>query len=284
MAKANEFDVVVSKDTQPKPEKEIGCQQPVDKGVDTGLVTFADKFLQLSSDPNDPVSLGDLLVTPREVMRLIGVFRQRASELGHLYTPRVSSLDSDSPSPIEMPLPVYLTREFSAHKWKESYPEDALPYLAFLLHCHFNLESTVSIRRFTAAMVQFQRMYRDESRPAYHNSTHATDATQMVGVMLHRLRQTECGRSLAPPTAVCVMLLAAAAHDVEHCGVSADLLTTIRHPLYHMFGSESTLEHYHSLLGLFTLRYYSVFDMMSPSERKASTSLFSSIILATDPK
>ncbi|GIQ85566.1 hypothetical protein KIPB_007255, partial [Kipferlia bialata] len=177
-----------------------------------------------------------------------------------------------------------LSLAFDAHAFAASHPVDALPYMGYLLHRHFGLEDIVSLKRYTASMVQFQRLYRDSSHPSYHNSTHAVDVLQMVALMLDTLRQSERGRALAPQRVVCVMLLAAAAHDVEHCGVSSDLLTNIRHPLYHIYGSESTLEQYHSMWGMYTLRYYSVFECMSPEERNHSSKLFMDLIIATDPK
>ncbi|GIQ81714.1 3'5'-cyclic nucleotide phosphodiesterase, partial [Kipferlia bialata] len=75
-----------------------------------------------------------------------------------------------------------------------------------------------------------------------------------------------------------------AAHDIEHTGVSSDLLTNVRHPLYHLFGSTSTFEKFHCMLGLFTLRYYSVFDTMPSNESNYCQALFETLVLATDPK
>ncbi|GIQ85276.1 hypothetical protein KIPB_006915 [Kipferlia bialata] len=209
-----------------------------------------------------------------------------------------------------------LTLEFDAHSWCKRHVDCGLPYLGYILHRHFHLDGVVSVRRFIAAIVIINSLYRPSS--SYHNCVHAadvlqmvammvdrlretvrmsyrcaadggndggqTDVLQMVAMMVDRLRQTERGRSLCPARMVAVTLLAAASHDVEHCGVSSDLLVNIRHPLYHLFGSHSTLEMYHSQLGAYLLRYYGVFEYLSPSDADVCIDLFRRLILATDPK
>ncbi|GIQ91690.1 hypothetical protein KIPB_015057, partial [Kipferlia bialata] len=57
-----------------------------------------------------------------------------------------------------------------------------------------------------------------------------------------------------------------------------------RHPLYHLFGSEATLEQYHAMLASYVLRYFSVFDSLPDEERATCESLFRGLVLATDPK
>ncbi|GIQ91824.1 hypothetical protein KIPB_015240, partial [Kipferlia bialata] len=165
--------------------------------------------------------------------------------------------------------------------------ELALPYLAYLLYRHFNLHTACSLPRYVAAMTQFQRMYRTDV-PTYHTDVHAVDVLQMTSVMLASLRQSSRGRYLCPSSLTAVMLLAAAAHDVEHCGVGSDLISNLRHPLYHVFGPESTLERYHAMLGQFTLRYYGVFtevfDEQEQQKAEAKHTLFSTLIMSTDPK
>ncbi|GIQ87398.1 hypothetical protein KIPB_009432, partial [Kipferlia bialata] len=179
-----------------------------------------------------------------------------------------------------------LTLDFDAHEWARRYPNDALPYMAFLMHQHFELDGVVSVRRFTAAVYMYNQMYRDSSSSPYHNAVHATDVLQVVSVLLDTLRRTERGRAICPPHTVAVMLLAAAAHDIEHCGVSSDLLVNIRHPLYHLFGSESTLELYHSFLGVYVVRYYGVFEKIDSGsmDHDGCSDMFQRLILATDPK
>ncbi|GIQ84731.1 3'5'-cyclic nucleotide phosphodiesterase, partial [Kipferlia bialata] len=175
-----------------------------------------------------------------------------------------------------------LSLDFDATEWSRRQGDLCLPYLAYLLHRYFALGEVVSVNRFAAAVMCFNTLYRPSS--TYHNCVHAADVLQMVAMMVDRLRQTERGRSLCPERVVAITLLAAAAHDVEHCGVTSDLLVSIRHPLYYVFGPNSTLERYHASLGSFILRYFCVFDALPAADVDQCILMFERLILATDPK
>ncbi|GIQ84050.1 hypothetical protein KIPB_005478, partial [Kipferlia bialata] len=68
-----------------------------------------------------------------------------------------------------------LTLDFDAHQWGRRYGDIALPYLAYLFHTLFCLEGVVSVRRYTAAVYMYSRMYRDSATSPYHNAVHAAD-------------------------------------------------------------------------------------------------------------
>ncbi|GIQ79633.1 3'5'-cyclic nucleotide phosphodiesterase, partial [Kipferlia bialata] len=289
----------------------VGCDGPINRMEGQGLGSLFEVLQGLSAEGNPSVSGRSVFVTPMEVLNTLRRFKLRSSGLAgsDLSLASIAECPTQSTQSIERgetedardancnPLPPscpsaapsdtvpeFLSPDFDAHAWKRSHRRDSLAYLGYLCHTHFSLEGVVSLNRFTAALMQFQRMYSDSGQPTYHNSTHAVDVMQMVAVMLDRLRRTERGQTLAPPIVVGVMLLAAAAHDVEHVGVTSDLLTNIRHPLYHLFGSQATLEQYHSMLGAYVLRYFSVFDDLPDDDRVTCETLFQGLVLATDPR
>ncbi|GIQ79886.1 3'5'-cyclic nucleotide phosphodiesterase, partial [Kipferlia bialata] len=222
------------------------------------------------------------MAPPDTILRHIRDFKERLSSaaLAHKTQHKLEHLaDFDVEC---MYVNSLLTLSFDAHLWARDQGRLAMPYLGFLLHHFYALQGVVSVRRFCAALVGFNNLYRDSSM--YHNSVHAADVLQMVAMMVHKTRMTAAGRTICPLHAVCVILLAAAAHDVEHCGVSSDLLVNTRHALYLVYGTVSTLEKYHVALGVYVLRYYGVFDLLPKQEAEQKLDLFRLLVLSTDPK
>ncbi|GIQ86604.1 3'5'-cyclic nucleotide phosphodiesterase [Kipferlia bialata] len=109
------------------------------------------------------------------------------------------------------------------------------------------------------------------------------DVLQMLGLMVHSLRQTESGRTVLPLASVYILLLAAAGHDLEHTGKGTDLVTNTRYSLstfYKAFGEDSPVEVSHAHLGVHVLRKYSV-----PADGSVEVEhFFKQAILSTDPK
>ncbi|GBP64444.1 High affinity cAMP-specific and IBMX-insensitive 3',5'-cyclic phosphodiesterase 8 [Eumeta japonica] len=78
----------------------------------------------------------------------------------------------------------------------------------------------------------------------YHNSTHAADVLQAVAFFLEKERL----KNLLEPAEAAAALIAAAAHDIDHPGMSSAFLCNSQHPLAVLYNDISVLESHHSAL------------------------------------
>lgn len=78
----------------------------------------------------------------------------------------------------------------------------------------------------------------------YHNSTHAADVMQAVAYFLEKDRL----KTLIEPVEATAALIAAAAHDIDHPGLSSAFLCNSRHNLAILYNDVSVLESHHTAL------------------------------------
>ncbi|XP_067338726.1 3',5'-cyclic-AMP phosphodiesterase 7B-like isoform X2 [Channa argus] len=140
-----------------------------------------------------------------------------------------------------------------------------------LIH-HFQLDM-VKLHRFLGMV---QEDY--HSQNPYHNAVHAADVTQ---AMYCYLREPKLAEQLSPLD-VFLGLMAAAAHDVDHPGVSQPFLIKTRHHLASLYQNTSVLEshHWRSTVGM--LRESGLLSHLPADMSQDMEQQLGSLILATD--
>ena len=116
--------------------------------------------------------------------------------------------------------------------------------------------------------------------PDYHSAVHAADVVQAVAFML-----ADAGGGLASrvePRDAFLLLIAAAAHDVGHPGLSNAFLTATEDPAAVRWNDVSVNENGHLHACLRLLRERGVLDGFANEERRACKSTLGRLVLSTD--
>ena len=129
-------------------------------------------------------------------------------------------------------------------------------------------------------LAYFSRLEARYRRVPYHNALHATDVLHALNYIL----SASGAAASLPRVELLAALLAAAAHDVGHGGVSNSFLTATRAPLALRYNDSSVLESFHASTAL-TLLAQPGCDLcaaMSAEQARMLRSLTVSLVLATD--
>ena len=121
---------------------------------------------------------------------------------------------------------------------------------------------------------------REYAAPDYHSAVHAADVVQAVAFVL-----ADAGGGLASrvePRDAFLLLIAAAAHDVGHPGLSNAFLTATEDPAAVRWNDVSVNENGHLHACLRLLRERGVLDGFADEERRACKSTLGRLVLSTD--
>ena len=140
----------------------------------------------------------------------------------------------------------------------------------------FDLLEANGVRKdvFTAFLVDLEKAYK---RPDYHTATHAADVTHALAVLLERglLDQITPMQALA-------IVVAAAAHDVGHEGLSNAHLVTTAADVATRWNDVSVNENGHAHVTLGLLKKHGVLESFDREAALAFRAIVRRLILATD--
>ncbi|GFH26406.1 3'5'-cyclic nucleotide phosphodiesterase [Haematococcus lacustris] len=161
----------------------------------------------------------------------------------------------------------------------QGHPLSALLY--FLLHrsglmTRFRLNSLMTAR-FARAL---EAGYQDQP---YHNKIHAADVLQTLHVVLTRGGLVP---GYADPLTLLACLLAGAAHDLQHSGLTNDFLVATEHPLALLYNDKSPAENHHlaTLFSMLRCPELALLAHLPKQERDKMRKIIIELIMGTDMK
>ncbi|KAJ9518779.1 hypothetical protein QJQ45_026059, partial [Haematococcus lacustris] len=161
----------------------------------------------------------------------------------------------------------------------QGHPLSALLY--FLLHrsglmTRFRLNPLMTAR-FARAL---EAGYQDQP---YHNKIHAADVLQTLHVVLTRGGLVP---GYADPLTLLACLLAGAAHDLQHSGLTNDFLVATEHPLALLYNDKSPAENHHlaTLFSMLRCPELALLAHLPKQERDKMRKIIIELIMGTDMK
>ncbi|KAL6755993.1 hypothetical protein V8C86DRAFT_128130 [Haematococcus lacustris] len=161
----------------------------------------------------------------------------------------------------------------------QGHPLSALLY--FLLHrsglmTRFRLDPLMTAR-FARAL---EAGYQDQP---YHNKIHAADVLQTLHVVLTRGGLVP---GYADPLTLLACLLAGAAHDLQHSGLTNDFLVATEHPLALLYNDKSPAENHHlaTLFSMLRCPELALLAHLPKQERDKMRKIIIELIMGTDMK
>lgn len=204
-------------------------------------------------------------------------------------------LDDQQPSPKASPVDKVITLleasygawTFDAFALEEASEGHPLSVMLYFLLARSGLISTLHLNPVKVARLSMAIENGYLPNP-YHNKAHAADVLQtMFAILVNSGMVVEDReKGYCNPLTLLSCILAAAAHDLGHIGVTNDFLIQSEDDLATLYSDKSPMEHHH-LASLFTLLkkpQLSILSHLSKEERATIRKIIIELVCATDMK
>ncbi|XP_037893441.1 high affinity cAMP-specific and IBMX-insensitive 3',5'-cyclic phosphodiesterase 8 isoform X1 [Glossina fuscipes] len=175
-----------------------------------------------------------------------------------------------------------LSWEFDIFRFEKITEKRPLLYLGmeifdkFKVFTSMRMDQTVFKNWFLAVESRYH------AQNAYHNSTHAADVLQAIGVFLSHFSKKEMSMDCLEESSA---LIAAVVHDIDHPGRSSAYLCNSNNPLAILYNDVTVLENHHAAY-FFKLTLcddsVNIFKNLEPDIYKSMRNIIIDMILATE--
>uniref|UniRef100_A0A1A9WQJ2 3',5'-cyclic-AMP phosphodiesterase n=1 Tax=Glossina brevipalpis TaxID=37001 RepID=A0A1A9WQJ2_9MUSC len=175
-----------------------------------------------------------------------------------------------------------LTWEFDIFRFEKITEKRPLLYLGMELFDKFKVFTAMRVDQvvFKNWFVAVESRYHAQN--AYHNSTHAADVLQSIGVFLSHFSKKEMSMDCLEESSA---LIAAVVHDIDHPGRSSAYLCNSSNPLAILYNDVTVLENHHAAY-FFKLTLcddsVNIFKNLETDVYKAMRNIIIDMILATE--
>uniref|UniRef100_A0A1A9Z560 PDEase domain-containing protein n=1 Tax=Glossina pallidipes TaxID=7398 RepID=A0A1A9Z560_GLOPL len=175
-----------------------------------------------------------------------------------------------------------LSWEFDIFRFEKITEKRPLLYLGMEIFDKFKVFTSMRMDQtvFKNWFVAVESRYHAQN--AYHNSTHAADVLQAIGVFLSHFSKKEMNMDCLEESSA---LIAAVVHDIDHPGRSSAYLCNSNNPLAILYNDVTVLENHHAAY-FFKLTLcddsVNIFKNLEPDIYKSMRNIIIDMILATE--